>query len=97
MEFQNNFSRPLFIIILSQNWCQTSVRIFCVLPGTKNSVPLSNLKIIFCSLWDRKIIPKLVFHYVIVIPMYSWPLLQGIEIYQWVNKVDPQQVYLFLY
>ena len=30
------FSRPLFTIILSQKWCQISVRIFCVLPGTKN-------------------------------------------------------------
>ena len=28
--FKINFSRPLFIIILSQNWCQISVRIFCV-------------------------------------------------------------------
>ena len=30
------FSRPLFIIILSQKLCQISVRILCVLPGTKN-------------------------------------------------------------
>ena len=29
-------SRPLFNIISSQKWCQISVRIFCVLPGTKN-------------------------------------------------------------
>ena len=34
--FKIIFSRPLFIIILSQKWCQISVRIFCVLPGTKN-------------------------------------------------------------
>ena len=34
--FKIFFSRPLFIIILSQKWCQISVRIFCVLPGTKN-------------------------------------------------------------
>ena len=34
--FKIIFSRPLFTIILSQNWCQISVRIFCVLPGTKN-------------------------------------------------------------
>ena len=97
MEFQNNFSRPLFIIILSQNWCQISKNFLCIAWHSKNSVPLSNLELFFCSLWDRKIIPKLVFHYVIVIPMYSWPLLQGIEIYQWVNKLDPQQVYLILY
>ena len=34
--FKIFLSRPLFIIILSQKWCQISVRIFCVLAGTKN-------------------------------------------------------------
>jgi hypothetical protein len=34
--FKIFFSRPLFVIILSQKWCQISVRIFCLLPGTKN-------------------------------------------------------------
>ena len=34
--FKIIFSRPLFIIILSQKWCQISVIFFCVLPGTKN-------------------------------------------------------------
>ena len=34
--FKIFFSRALFIIILSQKWCQISVRIFCVLPGSKN-------------------------------------------------------------
>jgi hypothetical protein len=33
--FKIIFSRPLLTIILSQKWCQISVRIFCVLPGTK--------------------------------------------------------------
>ena len=43
--FKIFFSRPLFIIILSQKWCQISVRIFCVLPGTKN---------LQCYDYDRK-------------------------------------------
>ena len=30
------FSKPLFTIILRQKWCQISVRIFCVVPGSKN-------------------------------------------------------------
>ena len=34
--FKIVFSIPLFTIILSQKWCQISVRFFCVLPGTKN-------------------------------------------------------------
>ena len=34
--FKIIFSRPLFIIISSQKWCQISVRFFCALPGTKN-------------------------------------------------------------
>ena len=38
------FSRPLFTIILSQKWCQISVRSFCVLPGTKNLQCLCSIK-----------------------------------------------------
>ena len=34
--FKIIFSRPLFIIVLSQKQCQISVRIFCVLSGNKN-------------------------------------------------------------
>ena len=36
LNFKIFFSKPLFTVILSQKWCQISVRIFCVLPGTKN-------------------------------------------------------------
>ena len=36
LNFKIFFSKPLFTIILSQKSCQISVRIFCVLPGTKN-------------------------------------------------------------
>ena len=36
LNFKIFFSRPLFMIILSPKWYQISVRIFCVLPATKN-------------------------------------------------------------
>ena len=36
LNFKTNFSKLLFTIILSQKWCQISVRIFRVLSGNRN-------------------------------------------------------------
>ena len=36
LNFKIFFSKLLFTIILSPKWCQISVRIFCILLGTKN-------------------------------------------------------------
>ena len=61
--FENNFNGIYLVFtpsFLSQNWCQISVRIFCVLPGTRN------LQFLVCQL--------LYSSFFLLRTFFSWPL-----------------------